>query len=218
MTDGPTIPTPPGTPGNKSILDRAKDILLKPKEEWAVIDAEPATIQSIYTSYVVILAAIGPLAGLIGQQVFGYSALGITYKPPIAFSLGTAVFTYLLSLASVYVSALVIDALAPSFGGTKDSLKAFKVAAYSATAAWLAGIFGIIPMLSILSIVGLYSLYLLYLGLPRLMRVADDKAVGYTVVVIVVQVLLYIVVAVVVGTLVVAVFGPPIVTVPVIRY
>ena len=36
-------------------------------------------------------------------------------------------------------------------------------------------------MLGVLGIVGLYSLYLLYLGLPRLMRVAEDKAIGYVV-------------------------------------
>src|ERR1700710_1012970 len=98
-----------------SLISRVQNILLKPKEEWAVIDAEPATIGGIYTSYVVILAAIGPICMLIGQQVVGISYFGVTYKPPIAFSIGQAVITYLLSLVSVYVSALVIDALAPSF-------------------------------------------------------------------------------------------------------
>lgn len=206
MTDGPTIPIPPPG-GSKSLIERVKDILLTPKTEWAVIDAEPATIGGLYTSYVVILAAIGPVAGLIGQQVFGYSAFGVSYKPPMGWSIGMAVIGYLMALVSCYVSAFIIDALAPSFGGTKDMVKAFKVAAYSATAAWLAGIFGIIPMLGILSILGLYSLYLLYLGLPRLMRVSEDKAIGYTVVVIIVQIVLYVLVAFIVGALVAAFFG-----------
>jgi hypothetical protein len=190
-----------------SLISRVQNILLKPKDEWGVIDAEPATIGGIYTSYVVILAAIGPLALLIGQQLIGISFLGVTYKPSPAYSIGQAVLTYVLSLVSVYVCALVIDALAPSFGGTKNQVQAFKVAAYSSTAAWLAGIFQIIPMLGFLAIVGLYSLYLLYLGLPRLMRVADDKAIGYTVVVVIVQVVLYVAVAMVVGALVVSFFG-----------
>ncbi len=193
--------------GSKSLFARAKDIIVSPKTEWGVIDAEPATIGGIYTSYVVILAAIGPLAGLIGQQVFGFSLLGVTYKPPMNWSLGMAVIGYAMTLVSCYVLALIIDALAPSFGGTKDMVKAFKVAAYSGTAAWLAGIFAIIPMLAMLAIVGLYSLYLLYLGLPRLMRVPDDKAVGYTVVVIIVWIVLYFVVAFVVAALVSAFFG-----------
>jgi len=190
-----------------SLISRVQNILLRPKEEWGVIDAEPATIGGIYTSYVLILAAIGPICGLIGEQVIGINLLGVTYKPPIVYSVGQAVIFYVMSLVSVYISALVIDALAPSFGGTKDSVKAFKVAAYSATAAWLCGVFRIVPMLGFLAILGLYSLYLLYLGLPRLMRVSEDKAIGYTVVVIIVQIVLYIVVGVLVGILVASFFG-----------
>ena len=126
--------------------------------------------------------------------------------------------TYLLSLVAVYVLAFVIDALAPTFGGTKDMIKAFKVAAYASTAAWLAGIFAIIPMLAFLGLVGLYSLYLLYLGLPKLMRVSEDKAVGYTVVVIVVYVVLYIVAAMVVAMVALSFFGAAMLTAPVVRY
>ncbi len=205
MTDGPTNPMP-GAPA--SLVERVKNILVSPKTEWPRIDAEPATVGGIYTSYVIILAAIGPLALLVGQQVVGISVLGVTYKPAIAYSVGSAVLTYVLSLVAVYVSALVIDALAPTFGGTKDSLKAFKVAAYAQTAGWVCGIFQIIPMLAWLGFIGaLYGLYLLYLGLPRLMRVSEDKAIGYTVVVIVVQIVLYFVVAMVVATLVASFFG-----------
>jgi hypothetical protein len=191
----------------KGLVERVKDILLTPKTEWNVIDAEPSTVASIFTSYVLILAAIGPICMVIGQQVFGYGLMGISIKPPIAYSIGQAVISYVMSLVSVYVSALIIDALAPSFGGTKNQVKAFKVAAYSATAVWLAGIFQIIPMLAFLAIVGLYSLYLLFLGLPRLMRVSEDKAVGYTIVVIVVQLVLFFVVGMIVAVLVASFFG-----------
>ena len=206
-TPPPASPGPGGTGPQKSIVERAKDIIVQPKREWEVIDAEPSTIGGIFTSYVMILAAIGPLAMLIGQQLFGISFLGVTYKPPLGLSIGTAVMTYIMSLVGVYVLSLIIDALAPTFGGTKNPLNAFKVAAYSWTAAWLAGIFQIIPMLSFLGLIGLYSLYLLYLGLPRLMRVTPDKAVGYAVLVIVVQIVLYIVLMMLVATLVGAFFG-----------
>ena len=64
-------------------------------------------------------------------------------------------------------------------------MQALKVAAYSSTAAWLAGIFILIPALGFLQILGLYSLYLLYLGLPRLMKTPEDKALVYTAIVIV---------------------------------
>jgi len=205
MTDGPTNPI---SGGRKSLIERAKDIILKPKEEWGVIDAEPNTIGGIYTSYVVILAAIGPIASLIGQQVFGIYG----FKPSISYSLTTSVLQYALSLVGVYLVALIIDALAPSFGGTKNSLNAFKVAAYMWTAAWLAGIFAIVPQLAMLGIVGLYSLYLLYLGLPRLMRVSEDRAVGYVVVTIIAAIVVYVITLFLLGMLVVMLVGVP--TVP----
>ncbi len=209
MTDGPTTPLP-GAPA--SLVDRVKNILITPKTEWARIDAEPSTVSSIYTSYVVILAAIGPIAMLIGQQVFGYSAFGVTYKPPINYSIGMAVFTYVMSLVAVYVLALIIDALASSFGGTKNLTNAFKVAAYSSTAAWIAAIFQIIPMLAFLAIIGLYGLYLLYLGIGPLMKVPADKQVGYAVVSIVVYIVLYFVATMVVAALVTSFFGAAIAT------
>jgi hypothetical protein len=191
--------------GTSSLVERVKNILLTPKTEWPRIDAEPATIGGIYTSYVVILAAIGPICALIGQQLIGI--MGI--KPTLTYSLATAVCSYLLALVAVYVSALIINALAPNFGGTKDMVKAFKVAAYSSTAVWVAGVFNIIPLLGLLILAALiYGLYLLYLGLPLLMRVAQDKATVYFVVVIIVQILLYFVIGYVVAALVLSFAGP----------
>ena len=201
MNDIPTSnPTPPQSPAS-GIIERAKNILLKPKETWAVIDTEPATTQSIYMPYVLVLAAIGPIAQLIGGQVFGYGAFGISFHPPIGAALVSAILSYGLALATTFALSLVIDGLAPNFGGQKNQVQALKVAAYSATAGWLAGIFGLIPSLAILGLLGLYSLYLLYLGLPILMKVPQDKAMGYTVVVIIVAVVLFLIVGAIVASL-----------------
>ncbi len=139
---------------------------------------------ALYRSYVIPLALIPAVCGLIGRVVFGVGVFGITYRPPILGSLVEAVLYFGLGLASIYALARIIEALAPSFGGTQDPIQAFKVAAYSWTAAWVAGVFTLMPILSPLSLLGLYSFYLLYLGLPKLMKVAEDKAVAYTAVVV----------------------------------
>ncbi len=110
---------------------------------------------------------------------------------------------FVLALAGTFVLALIIDGLAPTFGGQKNQVQALKVAAYSSTASWVAGIFMILPTLGWLGILGLYSLYLLYLGLPRVMKAPQDKAMGYTVIVIVCAIVLY----VVIGAITVAVVG-----------
>ncbi len=200
------IDVPPNNPSPASgIIQRAKDILLKPKETWPVIAAEPASTQSIYVPYVVALAAIGPIAQFIGMQVFGFTGGGITYHPPLVGSLVSAILSYGLALATVFILALVIDALAPSFGGQKDQVQALKVAAYSATAGWVGGIFGLVPALGLIGVLfGLYGLYLLYLGLPVLMKVPQDKALGYTVVVVIVAIVLFLIV----GAVIAAVTAP----------
>lgn len=193
-----TIDLPPQT---DSLIARVKNILLKPKDEWAVIDVEQTSIQKLYMGYILILAAIPAVAGLIGGLAFGYGAFGITYRPTVMGALSTAVATYVLALLSVAVLALVIEFLAPQFGGEKNRLQAFKVATYSMTAGWVAGIFNILPALAIIAALGaLYGLYLLYLGLPRLMKVPQEKALTYTIVVIVVAIVVNLVLGAIVGT------------------
>lgn len=152
-------------------LRRVSAILLRPRGEWARIEAEPATIGGIYRGYALILVAIGPLAEFVGGQI---SSRGERTLIAAAWAL----LTYLLALAALHLLALVVNALAPPFGGTKDDLAAFKLAAYSSTAAWLARIVLVVPApwaaaLGLLA--SLYSFYLLYLGLPRMMRVPDNK-------------------------------------------
>ncbi len=186
-----------------SLVDRAKGILLNPKNEWAVIDTEPATTSSLYSGYIVPLAAIPPVASFIGWSLLGVSVLGFRYRIAMGTSLTGAVVQYGLSLVGTFVLALIIDALAPNFGGQKSQVQALKVAAYSSTASWVAGIFLLIPSLSVLAALGgLYSLYLLYLGLPIVMKAPNEKALGYTAVVVIAAIVLYVVIGIAVRGLV----------------
>jgi len=176
------------------LIDRAKNIIMKPKQEWPVIDAEPATIGGLYTGYVIPLSLVPTIAGFLGMVLFGITIpfLG-SVRMPVGTALGGAAVQFVGGLIGVYILALVIDALAPSFSGTKNMTSAFKVAAYSYTAAWVAGILSIIPVLGIIVLLlSLYSLYLLYTGLPVLMKSPPEKALGYTVVVIIVGIILVI--------------------------
>ena len=74
--------------------------------------------------------------------------------------------------------ALIIDALAPTFGGTQDRVQALKTIAYCYTASWIAGIAVILPFIAVLIMLaaGIYGIYLLYLGLPHTMKCPQDKA------------------------------------------
>ena len=173
-----------------NLVDRAKNLIVQPRAEWQVIASEPHTVQDLYTQYVMILAAIPAVATFIGLSIVGFPAFRIGIGSGIAYM----VLHYLLSLGTVYVLAVIIDRLAPSFGGERNFMQAFKVAAFAPTASWLAGIFNVLPALSILSLVGLYSLYLLFTGLAPVMRTSEDKSIPYTVVVIIAAIVLYVVI------------------------
>lgn len=170
-----------------NLVQRIRNILLSPQSEWQTIATEPGTVGDIYARYLVYLAAIPAVAGFIGMSLLGIGGFGITVRVPLLAGLVQMVLSYGLSLAMVYVLALVIDALATTFGGRADRLSAFKVAAYSMTASLVAGIFSLVPSLAVLGLLGgVWSVWLLFLGLPVLMRNAPDKTVAYTALVVVV--------------------------------
>jgi len=175
------------------LIERIRLLLTAPKTEWPVIAAEPATVGGLYTGYIMILAAIPAVCTFLKMAFIGSSFLGLgVYRAGMTAAIGMMVMSYLLSLIAVYVLALIIDALAPTFSGQKDRLQALKTAAYSYTAAWVAGVGMLLPWLGVLIAIvgGIYSVYLLYLGLPHTMKSPPDKAAGYTAVTVVVAIVL----------------------------
>ena len=183
------------------IVQRVQSILLKPKEEWAKIKAEPTTVTGIFTSYVMILAAIPAGFQFLGNLLVGrrLPLVGV-FRWPIGRALGYAVVTYVLALVAVYVFALIINELAPTFASTKNMTNAVKLSVYSMTPGWLAGVLYIVPGLWALSVVAsLYGLYLLYLGFDTpMMETPKDKIPGYMVLSIVVVVVIYVVLSLIV--------------------
>lgn len=183
------------------LIERVKAILTTPKTEWPVIAAEPASVAGLYKNYIAILAAIPAVIGFVKGSLIGYGAFGVNVRIPIGAGITGAIISYALTLALVYVMALIVDALAPSFGGQKNPVQALKAVGYSYTASWIASIGLIVPWLGwIIALAGgIYGIYLLYLGLPETMQAPREKSVGYTAVSIIVAAVLGWIIALVVG-------------------
>jgi Yip1 domain len=178
-----------------NIVDRVKNLITAPAKEWEVIKGESWTVADLFTKYAIILAGIPAIAGLIGYSLFGFSYGFGSFKLPIGTSITWAVLTYILSLVGVFVLGFIIDALAPSFGSTKDLVASLKVAVFSSTPGWVAGIINIFPSLSwIAAIASIYGLVLLYMGLQIVKVVPKEKMVGYFVVILIVAILVYVVI------------------------
>lgn len=162
--------------------DRVKGILTTPKTEWPTAATESATIGSLYTSYIAIVAALPIIAGFIKGSLLGSSMFGVTVRTPIGLGITAMLLHYALTLALAYVMALIINGLAPTFGGQKDMVQALKTVAYAWTASWVASIAVIVPWLGwLIALAGaVYGIYLLYVGLPHTMKCPADRAGGYT--------------------------------------
>jgi len=162
------------------IVGRVKGILLTPETEWATIEHEPGTPAFLFPNYVVYLAAIPPLAGFIGSSIIGVASTAGTVRVPLFAGLVGLMMAYALIFAIVYAVAIIVDQLAPRFGGQKDFASALKVTVYAFTPYWVLGFFQLIAGLRFVGYVGaLFGIYLLWLGLRRLMKAPSDKAIPY---------------------------------------
>jgi hypothetical protein len=175
-----------------ALVDRAKNMIVSPATEWPVVAMEPATPATIFTGYVIPLAAIGPVCAFLMMTLFQHHLI-----------LGAviAVISFVLELVFTFIIGLIASALAPNFGGVADRIEGLKLVAYGYTARWVAGIFQLIPILGSLLVLlaSLYSLYVVYIGVVPAMKVPQDKAVTYALVLLACVIVLGIVVGIVVG-------------------
>jgi Yip1 domain len=175
------------------LLARIKNIVLSPGSEWQVIAPEATTAAQLYGGYVTPLAVLTALIGFLRMSVMGVNtALGGSFRMPISSGLTYTVLMFVSALIGVFVVGLTINALAPTFSGTRDQRQALKVSAYSLTPAMLSSVLSLSPVLPTLLqlLAGLFGIYVLYLGLPVVMRAPKEKAFGYTASVVICTILL----------------------------
>jgi len=198
----------PVTPATRTnVIERAKNMIVQPAREWDVISTETPNPNQIITGYVLVLAGAAAIAAFIGYAFVGFNMFGVRFTG-IDWGIYQGLTVLIGALVSVYITALVIDALAPSFGSEKNFNRSLQLVAYSFTPAWVGGLLAIVPAISIIgSLFGLYSLYLLYVGLPKLKKTPSDKTAGYFVVSLVVCIVVYLVIGWILGTIFLRVFG-----------
>src|SRR6476659_3944472 len=128
------------------LTTRATNILTKPAAEWPVIASESAAPMELITSYAAPLSAIPVICGFIGLSIVGISVpFGGTVRTGIASGLVGAVVGFILGIVGIYVSAIIIEKLAPTFNSKGDTTQALKLVVFASTPVWIAGILRIIP-------------------------------------------------------------------------
>lgn len=165
---------------------RARAMLADPVREWAVIASEPGDPAYVLSRYVTVLALVPAVSGLIGACAIGVVVpnAGLV-RTPLFNGLFGAILGYVLSCAIVLVVGILINLVAPLFGGRRNFDSAFKLAAYSFTPVWLAGIFLVLPGLQFLTLAGFYGAYIVWLGLPLLIKSRGQKSLLFAVLIVI---------------------------------
>jgi Yip1-like protein len=181
-----------------NLVDRAKNILMKPKDEWAVIAGEEPDTTQLVVGYMLPMAAIPFVGTIIGSLVLGELGLVI--------GIATGLVGYLVSVCGTFITALIVNALSTSFNSEKDFGRALQLVVYGSTGSWVGGIFNLLPFIGWLGSLagGFYSIYLIYLGFPHTMKTPEDKVVPYMIVTVLILVVLYFILAAIIG---IVIFG-----------
>lgn len=200
----------PAAPATRSnVIERAKNIITQPAKEWDVVSMETPNQSQIILGYVLILAGAAAVAAFIGYGFIGINSgfLGIRIAG-VDWGIYQALAVLIGAIVGVYICAMVIDALAPSFGSEKNMGRSVQLVAYSYTPAWIGGLLAIYPPIALIgSLFGLYGLYIMYIGLPKIKKTPADKQVGYFVVSIVAVIVVYFVIGLIMSRLLMPAFG-----------
>ncbi len=186
------------------IVARVQEILTKPKDEWQKIKKEPHSISQLFTSYVLLLAAVPAVAQFLRYSLVGFRVpFEGWYRFDVGMALLRAVLVYGFILVFVYVFGFVINTLASTFSSTKNLNTAMKLAVYSTTPFFVASALYIIPFLDRLVILAsLYGVYLLYLGfVTPLVDAPKDKILPYLIVSLVVVVVIAVILWIILGAI-----------------
>lgn len=211
-----TTPQPPVTSaqGSSNLISRVIGIITKPKHEWETIEKETPNQSAILMGYVLPLAIVAALAtfigyGLVGVRIsLGFLGSAIVVKS-ITWGITQAITSLIVSVGGVFLTAFIIDSLAPSFKVEKNFGRSMQLVAYAYTPMWIGAVFTIYPNIALLgSLIGLYGLYLLWVGFDYTMKPAADKKTGYYLASLGVMIGIYLILGFILGLIMLSIYNP----------
>jgi len=183
----------------KAFFNRIKDLLFKPNDTWNEIKGEETNIKDFLLSYVLIIAAVPAISQFLGYFVVG--GLFRIYNLHFFKAILNSVIVYIFSVASIYLTAFIMDQLAVQYGGQKNLNNSIKLIAYSMTPYWIASVLYIIPPLAPVSfLAAIYGFFIMYLGIPILIEVPKEKSFLYLIITIIILVVINVILILITNT------------------
>jgi len=185
-----------------TLINRAKNIIINPRTEWENIVVEDPSPKNTMQEYAVPFLVAVAIASLVGDFLF---KTRIGYGP--GFILGMAVLSFGMILLTLYLSAIVVNEMAPSFQSEKNQNKAFQLVVFSYTPAFIASIVAnLFPQVAFINILSLYGIYLFWEGIGICMKTPAKNKTAYALVSILLIVGLYIILSFLIGVLLSSMF------------
>lgn len=164
----------------KTVLNRIKNILLKPGDEWLVIKDEPPTHRELF-KHAASLAAIPTVAAMAGRILFNQNIRNSALIFSFSSLMMTNMIWYGMYILNIVITGMIIAVVLSTAGCSRSGLRGFTIAAYSFTPLSLAGCIAIIPYLdwTVYPAI-LYGIYLIYLGITLMAEIPKKKAAWFT--------------------------------------
>ena len=155
-------------------------LFTRPDQKWQEIRSEKETVGHMYSSHVLILAAIPAISAYIGTTQVGWSIGG---RDPVMLTQPSAIqltlMAYLAMVAGVAVMGAFIKWMSRTYDASPTMTQCIVFAAYTATPLFVGGIAALYPSIWIALLVGTiaicYSVYLLYIGIPVFMKISAEE-------------------------------------------
>lgn len=162
-------------------LQHMMGVLHHPREEWKLIRDKHYSALRCYTSHMIYLAAIPPLAALIGTTQIGWSATGGDFvRLTTASALPIAIAFYFALLAGAGLMAWFIHWMERTYGSDSSLDDCMVLTTFTATPLFLSGLAALVPILWVDVLIGMvavaYTIYLLFTGVPVIMKIPEDRA------------------------------------------
>jgi hypothetical protein len=175
-------------------LSNATEVILHHETEWTRIMSEENDKQSLLR-YAMTLLVIAYALMFVLTAVF---SLALSAMVPFSamHAVTSVVIEFALSVASLYFAPQILASIAPSFGGTNDSMSALKLYVFASTPAWIGMSIAMIPVLGWLVGLagGIYAIYLFWSHFALAMSIPEDKKVGFVLVAVLVLAVIHIVI------------------------
>ncbi len=155
-------------------------VLYHPKQEWQLIKKEHYSAVKCYSSHMIYLAAIPPLAAFIGTTQVGWSITGgDLVKLTVSSALPIALAFYLTLLIGAGIMAGFIHWMEKTYGSNSSFDDCMVLITFTSTPLFLTGLAALVPILWLDVLIGMgavaFMIHLLYSGVPEIMEIPEEQ-------------------------------------------